>query len=209
MKKIAFLLSFIILLSTVLVGCNNSTTSSNNPTHKNEQTTNKNGTADNNKGESGVFTPTITTKVTYEDVINAEPSPKTDFLYNELENGIEIYHYKGNSEIIVVPILINGKKVTTILRSAFKSAHSAQAIVLPATITTLDGTFEKLPNLKIVICDGVKKCINKPFDNTENVTIYCKRGSFMHNYTKSRKINFELVEEPTTEATTTLTTQQP
>lgn len=202
MKKIAFLLSFIILLSTVLVGCDNSTSSSNNPTYKNEQTTNKNGTVDDGKGEGGIFTPTITTKVTYEDVINAEETSKKDFKYNELEDSVEIYHYKGDAPIVVVPILINGKKVTTILRSTFKSAHSTQAIVLPATITTLDGTFEKLPNLKIVICDGVKKCINKPFDKSENVTVYCKQGSFMHNYTKSRKINFELVEEPTTEATT-------
>ena len=202
MKKIAFLLSFIILLSTILVGCDNSISSSNNPTHKNEQTTNKNSTTDNNKGEGGIFTPTITTKVTYEDVINAEETSKKDFKYNELEDSIEIYHYKGDAPIVVVPILINGKKVTTILRSTFKSAHSTQAIVLPATITTLDGTFEKLPNLKIVICDGVKKCINKPFNESENVTVYCKQGSFMHNYTKSRKINFELVEETTTESTT-------
>ena len=202
MKKIAFLLSFIILLSTILVGCDNSIGSSNNPTHKNEQTTNKNSTIDNNKGEGGIFTPTITTKVTYEDVVNAEPSPKTDFLYNELPDGIEIYHYKGSAQIVVVPILINGKKVNSILRSTFKNANTVEAIVLPATVTTLDGTFERLPNLKFVICDGVKKCINKPFDKSENVTVYCKQGSFMHSYTKSRKINFELVEEPTTEATT-------
>lgn len=202
MKKIAFLLSFIILLSTILVGCDNSTPSSNNPTHKNEQTTNKNNPVNDNKGEGGVFTTTITDEVTYEDVVNAKPSPKTDFLYNELEDGIEIYHYQGDAPIVVIPILINGKKVTTILRSTFKSADSTQAIILPATITTLDGTFERLPNLKIVICDGVKKCINNPFNESENVTVYCKQGSFMHSYTKSRKINFELVEETTTESAT-------
>lgn len=205
MKKIAVILSVILAFSILLTGCGDSNTQTDNPSNSNSSNNNSNNTTNNQdteKYDGGIFTPTVQTKITYEDVINAEPTSKKDFLYNELENSIEIYHYKGNAQIVVVPILINGKKVTSILRSTFKNANTVEAIVLPATITTLDGTFERLPNLKFVICDGVKKAINKPFDEAENVTIYCKQGSYMHSYAKSKKINYELVAEPTTEPTT-------
>lgn len=203
MKKIALILSFILIFSVILVGCDNSDSYTEKESNNQETTdvANNNGNKGNSTG--GIHKPSFTGEITYENLINAEPSPKTDFSYNRLEDGtVEIYHYKGNSEVIVVPILINNEKVTSILRSTFKGATSAQAILIPATVKTLDGTFENLPNLKIVVCDGVKKCINKPFNESENVTVYCKQGSFMHNYTKSRKINFELVEETTTESTT-------
>ena len=85
-------------------------------------------------------TDTVTDAPTESDT-NTENTQETilsEFTYTELDDGTISVSYKGKSEHVIVPEQIDGKTVTVISRSGFKSKKSIKTVTLPGTITTID-----------------------------------------------------------------------
>ena len=122
MKKILALILCITLLCAIIVGCDDK----------------------GNGDEKSTTTPRITTTkasteattAPCEDIVG---NPASDFEYQETEIGdIKITRYIGKSENVVVPRLINGKKVTEL---AFKNFQDNIAtIYIPDTVVTIAGS---------------------------------------------------------------------
>lgn len=82
-----------------------------------------------------------------------------------IENGIIITEYLSDSEKVVIPETINGKKVIAIASGAFKN-KSLKALILPRTIEKIeDGAFVSCSSLETVYFpDSVYSVSDKIFD---------------------------------------------
>ena len=190
MKRVFLVLLSILLILCIFSGCEENVIYLEPLTHPEETTTLRN----NNSGEIYVPRPSVG-EITYEKVMITPPAPASDFKYNVIRDGteIEIFIYTGEDEIVVVPERIENIPVTTILRSTFKQKHNTRAIYLPDRVTLLDGTFEDLPNLELVLCKSIKRVENPPFDNSPRVVIGCSENSFLQRYAINHKIKYVTV----------------
>lgn len=138
--------------------------------------------------ESGVFFDGAT--------ISASAETYGDYEYKILDDGtVEITKYSGTDEKVVVPSTINGKKVTSIGKSAFFYCKSITSIVIPNSVTSIgenafnecasltsitlpntiisigNGTFSYCKNLKsITIPDSVKSIGEYAFCDCASLT---------------------------------------
>lgn len=84
-----------------------------------------------------------------------KPAPIDEFEFETNGSGIEITAYKGNRKTVVIPSVIESKKVTYISKSAFVGNIIVNKIVIPEYIDTVDTSiFEGCDNLKEVIYQG-------------------------------------------------------
>ena len=77
-----------------------------------------------------------------------------------------IVRYSGNDKEIVIPEFLDGAKVTEIKNGAFRNVTSADTVVLPSTLRTLDrGAFKNCAFSKLYIYDTVEEIGDDSFDN--------------------------------------------
>lgn len=128
--------------------------------------------------------------------VSASAETYGDYEYKILDNGtVEITKYTGTDEKVVVPSTINGKKVTSIGKSAFFYCTSLTSIAIPNSVTSIgesafyecksltsitlpntiisigNGTFSYCKNLKsITIPDSVKSIGEYAFCDCASLT---------------------------------------
>ncbi len=149
--------------------------------------------------------------------------------YNDVEGGIEIYNFADDSENIVVPNTIDGKKVVAIGTNAFSDRQNLKSIIIPEGVTVIgDSAFYNCPNLQSVLfpdtvasigaaafggCSSlteitIPKTVTKIGKNTFagciNLTIKGYKNSAAEVYAQYYGIHFSALAEPepTTEPTT-------
>lgn len=77
---------------------------------------------------------------------------QSDFTYETQEDGtIKIKKYIGEEKDVIVPMMIDGKKVTTMGYGVFAYNNKIKSVILPETIDTIQqGTFQSCLNLERV-----------------------------------------------------------
>lgn len=81
-------------------------------------------------------------------------SPK-DFEYEEVSGGLKITKYVGKSNVVVIPSVIEDKKVVSMSSSAFSGNVKLKEITLPDTFTTVSfGYFENCEALEKIVYTG-------------------------------------------------------
>ena len=88
------------------------------------------------------------------------PKEESDFTSRVLSDGtIEITGYTGDQTRVVIPHVINGKKVVSIGEEAFYSYESLESIIIPKGIVSIgDRAFYGCTNLQsVIIPDGVER----------------------------------------------------
>lgn len=150
--------------------------------------------------------------------------------YNEVEGGIEIYKFADDSENIVIPNTIDGKKVVSIGANTFSDRQNLKSIIIPEGVTSIgDSAFYNCPNLKSVILpdsvksiglaafsgcssideitipESVTKIGKNAFAGCINITIKGYKNSTAEVYAQYYGIHFSALSEPepVTEPTTT------
>ena len=116
--------------------------------------------------ESGVFLKGVTISASAEETDDG-------LVYYELDDGtLEIEDYYGDKENVTIPSEINGKKVTSIGRSAFYYHENIVSITIPDSVTSIgDKAFAYCKNLtSIALPTGVTSIGNSAFECCENLT---------------------------------------
>ena len=81
-------------------------------------------------------------------------SPK-DFEYEEVSGGLKITKYVGKSKEVVIPSVIDSKKVILLDGTAFSGNVMLKEITLPDTFTTVSfGYFKNCESLEKIVCTG-------------------------------------------------------
>ena len=108
------------------------------------------------------------TNITEFDILDTKPSPVSSFRYNVLDNGIEIYEYIGDEDIVVVPEIIEDLPVISVLDSTFRNHDNLVGISFPNSVPVRSlGIFDRLENLEIAIYNGRVHTFNKHSSGTE------------------------------------------
>ena len=97
-------------------------------------------------------------KITIKDLLNYKEAPESDFYTaSSSDGGLIITGYEGNDEILVIPEIIKGKKVTEV-NAIFTNDTKVKAVKFPDTVTTISaGMFINNENIQTVILgDGLK-----------------------------------------------------
>ena len=77
-----------------------------------------------------------------------------------------VVRYVGNDKEIVIPEFINGAKVTAIRNGAFSNIKSADTVVLPSTLRSLDaGAFTNCTFSELYLYDTIEEIGDDSFDN--------------------------------------------
>ena len=77
-----------------------------------------------------------------------ESTPIRDFVYVARNGEAAIRSYTGSDKTVIIPDEIDGCKVTTITKEAFKENKTIEKVVLPESLTTLsDSAFEDCSSL--------------------------------------------------------------
>ena len=84
-------------------------------------------------------------------------TPAKDFEWVEASGGIEITGYKGSSTTVVVPEIIENKKVVKIADSAFSGNVVIESVTLPEGVTNVSTAFINCDNLICLKAPGVNK----------------------------------------------------
>ena len=116
--------------------------------------------------ESGVFLKGVTISASAEETDDG-------LVYYELDDGtLEIVGYYGGKENVVIPSKIDGKKVTSIGRSAFYNRQNIVSITIPDSVTRIgDVAFGYCKRLtSIALPTGVTSIGNSAFECCENLT---------------------------------------
>lgn len=133
----------------------------------------------------------------------SEPTPATDFIYNQLDDTYcEIINYTGSAKNVIIPEQLNEFIVKSISEQAFFDNYNLNNVCLPDTITSIGASaFEYCINLKqIIIPESVEfigeyafySCLDlrtieisrtdvvidyNPFGNCPLLTLKCPNGS--------------------------------
>ena len=96
-----------------------------------------------------------------------EWTDEKSFTVETKENGeCALVRYRGRDKEIVIPDIIGGAKVTEIKSGAFSNITSAQTVVLPASLRTLDaGAFDNCTFSELYLYDTVEKIGDDSFKN--------------------------------------------
>ena len=111
---------------------------------------------------------------TYTEVMARLTTPETDFKYQEKTDGtIVVTGYKAdNTDMVVIPGTINGKKVTSIGESAFVGHYELTSVEIPSGVTSIgESVFENCANLESVnIPASVTEIGNSAFAYCNSIT---------------------------------------
>ena len=161
MKKI-LLMFFAFTMVLYIAGCG-AKEEENTPNNDNQNQTENNGNNESNNDSK---------EITVEDVMNAPENPESDFVVVDHGNGdVELLGYEGTDEIVVIPEIWNGKKITTISPYVFGVNSAVKAIKLPNSVTLVgEFAFAGNENLEIVVFgSGVKEIGNSAFQGCTNL----------------------------------------
>ncbi len=86
----------------------------------------------------------------YEDGVETFESEDGLWTCTDLEDGVEILRYNGNEINIVIPSVINGKKVVS-LESTFDGFTELKSVIVPEGVTSIETAFYGCENLEQVI----------------------------------------------------------
>ena len=102
----------------------------------------------------------------------AEVTSDGNFIFEYLNNNIEITNYIGSHTDIVIPDTINGIKVTKISDKAFYSCKSLTSVTIPGSIVSIgNSTFAECSNLKTVkLENGITGIGKESFYNCQSLT---------------------------------------
>lgn len=123
------------------------------------------------------FTEKSETKTSKEETTTAkaekksnEPSPESDFEYEENDGEITITRYTGNDTKVVIPAEIKGKPVAAIgysgtgdrMKGAFEDKESISSVVIPEGVKTIEASaFVNCTNLtKITFPESLTEIVN-------------------------------------------------
>ena len=96
-------------------------------------------------------------------------SPAKDFEYEEVNGGLKITKYLGNSEVVSIPSIINNKKVVEIKNEAFSGNVKLKEIIIPNTISFLDlYNFNNCDSLQKIVYLG---CVDRVSGNSNSVKV--------------------------------------
>lgn len=119
--------------------------------------------------KSETETPKETTTAKTEKKSN-EPSPESDFEYEENNGEITITKYIGNESTVVIPAEINGKPVTAIgyygtgdrMKGAFEDRERISSVVIPEGVKTIEASaFVNCTKLgRITFPESLKEIVN-------------------------------------------------
>jgi len=103
-------------------------------------------------------------------------APMEDFVYEPINEEVNILLYVGDSESVNIPLKINGLRVTSIGNSAFANCNSIKKLTIPDSVTTIgESAFSRCINMRSVnIPKGVTKIEANTFflcDSLEKITI--------------------------------------
>lgn len=104
--------------------------------------------------------------------VSASAETYGDYEYKVLDNGtVEITKYSGTDEKVVVPSTINGKKVTSIGKSAFFYCTSLTSIAIPNSVTSIgESAFYECKSLTSITLPNTITSIGKSiFSDCENL----------------------------------------
>ena len=111
---------------------------------------------------------------TYTEVMARLTTPETDFNYQEKTDGtIVVTGYKAdNTDMVVIPGTINGKKVTSIGDSAFVGHYELTSVEIPSGVTSIgESVFENCAKLESVnIPASVTEIGNSAFTYCNSIT---------------------------------------
>lgn len=161
MKKI-LLMFFAFTMVLYIAGCG-AKEEENTPNNDNQNQTENNGNNESNNDSK---------EITVEDVMNAPENPESDFVVVDHGNGnVELLGYEGTDEIVVIPEIWNGKKITTISSYVFGAGSIAKAVKIPDSVKQIDEmVFATNKNLEIVVFgSGVKEIGMAAFQLCENL----------------------------------------
>lgn len=161
MKKI-LLMFFAFTMVLYIAGCG-AKEEENTPNNDNQNQTENNGNNESNNDSK---------EITVEDVMNAPENPESDFVVVDHGNGdVELLGYDGTDEIVVIPEIWNGKKITTISSYVFGVSSIAKAVKIPDSVTLVNEfAFAANTNLEIVVFgSGVKEIGKASFQACENL----------------------------------------
>ena len=184
MKKI-LLMFFAFTMVLYIAGCG-AKEEENTPNNDNQNQTENNGNNESNNDSK---------EITVEDVMNAPESPESDFVVVDHGNGnVELLGYEGTDEIVVIPEIWNGKKITEISYFVFANNSPVKAIRLSDSITKImkssfamnknleifvagsglevieEGSFQEATNLHtVVLNDGLKTIEGIAFGGCKNL----------------------------------------
>lgn len=108
---------------------------------------------------------------------NTKPSPtagSVSYEYTETNGGIRITNVRGESEQIIIPDLIDGKKVVEIGNSAFEGKKIIKTVVLPGSLIKVGyRAFADCTSLKTVTFnDGLTMIEAEAFSGCDNLVDY-------------------------------------
>lgn len=102
------------------------------------------------------------------------PASEKDFIYSEPYGSIMIIEYTGKNNVVVVPEMINGKKVTRIGRLIFGGRPDIKGVTFPASMEYMgDGVCEDFRLLERAVVKGgmVSSCAFRGCVNLKEVVI--------------------------------------
>lgn len=85
-------------------------------------------------------------------VKNARETASSSFAYKELENGVSITNYTGKDEIVVIPNLLDHKKVVSIETGAFSNKTMKGVRINDNMEIIGDHAFENCSSLTTLVC---------------------------------------------------------
>ena len=99
--------------------------------------------------------------------------------------------YTEDAEV-VIPTVIDGKKVTRIDANAFRNNQNVQSVVLSENISEIgDNAFENCENLdEVVIGENVTSISETAFTGCSKLLIFGVRGSYAEEYAEANGIDF-------------------
>ncbi len=169
MKKfLASILVICLMLSVCACGKSNT-----DVTEKNEPETTVSAQNETTEAPKETGKPASTGSISLDDVMNHPVTPADDFKYDldNVNNGIAIYGYEGNDDIVVIPDTIDGKPVTLIEKMTFAMGSKVKGIRISDSVKRLEQTtFTMNENLQVVVCgSGLTEIGGAAFQDCANL----------------------------------------
>lgn len=144
MKKfLCVFLSVVLLFS--FVACGKNENPGNNDNNNETVSGNENNSSNNNATDNG--------KITVDKVKNAPETSADDFETEEVNGGVALSGYIGDSEIVVIPKKINGSPVVTVGENCFINNTTIKGVRIADSVVTIEtNAFLNCPALEVFIC---------------------------------------------------------